>query len=190
MKFLVVATLLFSINAWSSQKAYNFESFDQAKESAEFFRFDLESTAAGMLTARFPGFAKEIKLSWNKRGNKVKDLKVVLPVESFDTDRDGRNEEMKEDCLEYDKYPEIIVTLDELPLKESRVDVTGKGLIRGKEIEFPLTLELKKVEDQWVISGESAATLSMLNINDPTKWGGFLSFNENVKMSFNFVVEE
>ncbi len=196
IRYLLLILLMvfsFSIHASIEQKSliYEAKNFEEAESSKSYFRFEMQSSLFGFITVKFPGFAKEYTLQWRQdTENKIiKDLKITIPVMSMDTDKESRTEEMQLDCLEVDKFKEIIVTISgEYKLAKGEHSVQGIAKIRGKNVRLNFKIFTEVEENSFVVSGAFPVRLKDVNINNPTIAKGFASFNDEVKLSFNFLV--
>jgi len=161
--------------------------FESAAKAESFLRFDLESSLVGFLTARFPGYAKKFTLNWDNTETTVRNLQITIPVASMDTNRESRTKEMQRDCLEGHLYPDIQVNIKELKLEPGTVKVPAEAWIRGKQVTIPTTVTLSVPEPgQWTVSGVAPVQLKDINVNNPTIMKGVASFNDHIKIHYNF----
>ncbi len=170
---------------------FNFKSFQVAKDSPSFLRFDINSSLIGFLTAHFSGFSKKFILTWKGSDSSVKDLKITVPIASLDTNMTSRTLKMHDYCFEYKDYPQLTVQIDsELILEEGVQRVKALATVRGKTTSFMLDLSLLKQDRSWQVFGEHLTTLTALNIKNPTIAKGIASFDDDVKIYFNFEISE
>jgi polyisoprenoid-binding protein YceI len=129
----------------------------------------MASTKVGLVTTSFHGYVKKFSLNYVLEGDKVKFAKLSLPVEQMDTDSEGRNSKMREQCLDYRKHPEIVLTLTEtLPIDGQIHSVPATISLRGAD--RPIVLNVKARRDGRKILAEIDGALSLkeLEVPDPS----------------------
>lgn len=142
-----------------------------------------------------PGFMKikgEVKQEGAVSGNfVVNENKItgsaVVKLDSFDTGLDLRNDHMKNKYLEVKKYPDAVLTIDPVTLKEdSSYDGPFKGKLKlhGKENDVKGTAKINKDADK--LGGEFVFdfTLSDYGIDTPS-WLG-VSVTKDVTVTAKF----
>ncbi len=197
MRYLIFIIIFTSVNAIGStlnfndkEQIFNYSSYHEASKSGSYVRFDMNSSLLGFITAHFSGYAKNFKLNWMSNGYVVKDLQIIIPVQFMDTDKDSRTEEMQVDCLEFSKFKNITVKINgPIELKKGKVPVVATATIRGKESTLKFKLTLEKLLGQWQVSSQLPVRLSDINILNPTIAKGLASFDENVRILFNFRIK-
>lgn len=196
MKNLIIfISIFFSSNSFASdfkdmQLNYSYPTFEKASRSGSYIRFDMSSSLIGFITADFSGYAKNFQLKWSQAKSTVKNLEVIVSVPHMDTDKESRTEEMQVDCLEVNKFNNILVKIDgPIELKEGTTPVNAKVFIRGKESLLKFNLTLEKLLGNWQVSSQIPVKISALNILSPTIAKGIASFDENVRILFNFRIK-
>ena len=167
-------------------KSYKFGSYEDAKKSSEFIKFDMDSTKLGIITTSFSGFVKDFAISVNKERSVLKDLKVIFEVKNMDTDIDARNEKMWNLCLDHKNYSNIIVYFkSEIPRENTDfVSIPATIKVRGVEKEFLVNIKTQKENNKVILQGNAQVKLSELNIPDPSIF--VASVSDLVKISFYF----
>ncbi|OFZ49105.1 MAG: hypothetical protein A2381_16025 [Bdellovibrionales bacterium RIFOXYB1_FULL_37_110] len=186
MFFCTFGMLSFTIWGREITKSYKIGSYEDAKKSSEYIKFEMDSTKLGIITTSFNGFVRDFAVSLNKEGNVVKDLKVAFEVKNMDTDIDARNEKMWNQCLDYKNFSNILVHFkSEIPLDNNdlvAIPVTMK--IRGMEKIFFVNIKTHKEKNKVVLQGNANVKLSELGIPDPSIF--VASVSDLVKISFYF----
>ena len=167
-------------------KSYKFGSYEDAKKSNEFIKFDMDSTKLGIITTTFSGFVKDFTISANKERSVLKDLKVVFEVKKMDTDIDARNEKMWNLCLDHKNFSNIIVSFkSEIQRENSEfMAIPATINIRGTEKDFLVNIKTHKENNKVILQGNALVKLSELNIPDPSIF--VASVSDLVKISFYF----
>ncbi len=183
IKFIFLCFFFFSLHAIEKEK--NFISFNEAKESQDFIKFQIKSTKVGLFTSEVDGYVKNFSYSFNKeKAGKIKEkAKVVLVSDSFDTDSSSRDEKMKDLCLETTKFKKITITiLDSLKENSPKGIVSAQIEIRGKVHPIKVFMHFVKKGDAEFIEGEANLSFSNLEIPDPSI--AVASVSDEIKISF------
>ena len=102
---------------------------------------------------------------------------VTVPVKSLGTDNDSRDEKMRNECLEAEKYPNIVFEMsgaDGLPPLPSGEDtfsatIKGKLTIRGVTREAAIPVTVKRTAKGAMVAGSvPVAFIKDFNIPDPS----------------------
>lgn len=166
---LVLVMLLSTLLLAKEEKSIVYENYDKAMKGEEYLRFDMESTKAGLLTTGFTSVVKKFSVAYDRAEDLISGGEVHFKVDEMDTDVGARNEKMKEVCLGMDKHPEIkVIFLGQIPLGSS--EQKAKMIIRGKEKEITVKVNVEKVGNAYKLEGSSKVTLSGLEIPDPSIW--------------------
>ncbi|MCP4915020.1 MAG: YceI family protein [Oligoflexia bacterium] len=167
-----ILLFLISIQSFAFSNTFKCEDYDNCEKSKDFVKFESESTKLGIITTSFDGYAKDFSVKADHYSSFLKNIKVIVKANSFDTDNSSRDEKMFDETLETKKFEDVIITIDS-PVRvfDSEADyqrVPSKIMIRGKT--FPVILKAKviKKENNIYVSGNCAISLKKLEIPDPS----------------------
>lgn len=144
-------------------------SFNEAKGSNNFIKFEMASTKVGLFTTNFDGFARRFSINYELEGNAIKTARITVPIEHLDTDVDGRNDKMKNDCLNFKKFPDItILVADPIPIDGNEHGIPAIINLRGNT--KPILLKVKAERKDHKLKAEINGELSLkeLDIPDPS----------------------
>jgi polyisoprenoid-binding protein YceI len=142
-----------------------------------------------------PGFMKikgEVKKEGAVSGNfSIVDNKMtgsaVVKLDSFDTGMELRNDHMKNKYLEVQKYPDAVLTLEPISLKEDSSyegPFQGKLKLHGKEKDVKGTAKINKEADKW--GGELIFDFALSDFGvDTPSWLG-VSVTKDVTVTAKF----
>ncbi len=169
-KILVLFILAFSCSLFASEWTSSFEreNFSAAKNHSEYIRFEVFSTKVGIFTSRVPGYVLKGTASAQLNESLVSEMKLNLKAASLNTDGESRDEKLHSYCLEVEKYPEIIVEIDESIELGQKAVKTAQIKIRGEKKPINVELKVEKIADELVASGEAVLSVSKLEIPDPS----------------------
>lgn len=171
LSFLILLTLTFQVHAKQFSQVFDLGTYDQALNNKDFIRFDMESTKAGMVTTSFSGVVRIFKVVFEAENNQILKGVVDFKVGALDTDSDGRNEKMYNDCFNLIAHPNLQINFSG-PLTYSEKDklISGKIKLRGYERPITLKLSTLKKGDIIEVKGSSQISLKQLGIPDPSIW--------------------
>ncbi len=189
MKFYFLIMLLFSSTILAREKLdLNYSSYDDALVGPSNITFYMKSTKAGMITTSFEGVAKSFSIHYNSNHKRKKltlrDIHLVIPSRSLDTDNNSRNKKMYEKCLQVDKYNDIQIDIKG-PVKfekENKAMIT----ILGKKHEIMVHISKKEGEGKLMLIGQSFLSLKKLEIPDPSIW--IATVDDNVIVKFHITL--
>lgn len=167
---LILSILLFTffLHAGEWQSTIKRDSFAAAKNNSEYIRFEVFSTKVGIFTTRVPGYVLAGEASAELDRDQVSAMKLRIKAASLDTDGEDRDEKLHHFCLEATKYPEIIVNIDG-PLALGKDALMPAAMeIRGKKKTIKVQLQVEKVGEELLASGEAKLSVSGLEIPDPS----------------------
>lgn len=188
MKFLLLA-LLFSTSVFakSYNQTFSNDDFYKAKTGTSFLRFDMKSTKMGMITTDFYGVAKKFAVSFDLRKKTIKNAVVSFKVADLDTDVNDRNKKMYNLCFEKNKYPHLIVTLNNsIRIGKNKKTIPATMNVRGKNKAINVLIETVKKGKRLIVTGVSQVSLKELEIPDPSIW--IAKVDDKVELKFNFEV--
>jgi polyisoprenoid-binding protein YceI len=165
IKFLLLILLFPSAYA----KKYQFQDYDQASKAKEFVKFQSESTKFGILTTEFDGYAKEYDMQVSIKKNKIIKVEFSLNPKMIDTDNSSRDEKMREQTLEVEKFTTIsFVSTESFELTPSSIEISGSLTIREITKKALLTLKISKDGEKWLIEGSTQISLKEFQIPNPS----------------------
>jgi polyisoprenoid-binding protein YceI len=143
--------------------------FAEAKSSRNFIKFEMAATKIGILTTPFDGFARKFSINYEMEGNAIKTARLTIPIEHLDTDVDGRNEKMKNDCLNYKKFPDItILVADPIPVDGKEHSIPAIINLRGVTKPILLTMKAERKSHKLTAEINGSISLKDLEIPDPS----------------------
>jgi polyisoprenoid-binding protein YceI len=170
-KYILIFIFLFGsqINANANIFSQKVETFEQAKKHSNFIKFIGKSTKFGLVTTEFDGYTKEFTINYDKKNQQIENIKVEVIASSIDTDSDGRNEKMYQQCLETEKFKTIMVSLKSaIDLNQTQQTMSATLRVRDQETPIELKLDLKKIDNKIILAGQSQFLLSSLAVADPS----------------------
>lgn len=148
---------------------YSQESYDDAKKAPSFIKFGMASTKVGILTTHFDGYARKFSVNYELEANAVKTARITIPIEQMDTDVDGRNETMRNDCFNFKKFPDITVLVaDPIPIDGNEHGIPAIINLRGNT--RPILLKVKAERKDHKLQADISGSISLkdLDIPDPS----------------------
>ena len=182
----VIAVGLLSSGVKAESYNYSFTSYEDAKKADSYIRFDMASTKVGLFTSHFTGYVKKFSISGNKKDNSITDGVVEFEVKELDTDIDGRNEKMWDQCLDMAHNPKIQIKLSEkIEIGAGRKDIAGIINLRGED--HPVTLSVEVSSDMTTdIKGQ--ISIKALKIPDPSI--AIASVKDTIDLGAHFIFKE
>ena len=182
----VIAVGLLSSGVKAESYNYSFTSYEDAKKADSYIRFDMASTKVGLFTSHFTGYVKKFSISGNKKDNSITDGVVEFEVKELDTDIDGRNEKMWDQCLDMAHNPKIQIKLSEkIEIGAGRKDIAGIINLRGED--HPVTLSVEVSSDMTTdIKGQ--ISIKALKIPDPSI--AIASVKDTIDLGAHFIIKE
>ena len=163
---LIFLLLAIAPSAYATELSLTNDSYEAAEHAPSYFRFIGHSRKLGIIGTSFTGYAKQAKVSFERKAGQLVGVQVAIPANSIDTDNQSRNEKMWSTCLEVEKYPEILVRINEPIILAPGTQVVSATMgVHGAEI--PLTIQLAKAEGS-EFRGRTSFRLSAAGIPDPS----------------------
>lgn len=132
-------------------------------------QFEVDSTWH-KIVGKVKGFSGEAWLSNDKDPNSIR-AKIIFPVVGFDTDSEGRDEELRHD-MHSDIYPNV-----EFELSSVNNICPSIDLVRGKVCEISLlgNLSISGIKKQVTIPGSLLLNNNIYKVKGtfPVTWGEF-----------------
>lgn len=147
----------------------SYKDYAESKSAEEYIRFASESKKLGFITSSFDGYAREFNIIYELDKNKLKELKLQIPVSGMDTDNGSRNEKMIIAIMEQNKYPKISGELvSPVELRDGEHETKMVFTIKDKKIERPVSYKVSTNNEGHVVSGHSTLKLSDAGLPDPS----------------------
>jgi polyisoprenoid-binding protein YceI len=164
--FALSLLVLWSLTVRAEEIKISADTFEAAAKAGNYFKFTGESSKLGLIGNTFEGYARSAQVFFERKGDLLQKVRLVIPVAELDTDNSSRNEKMRNTCLSAEKFPQIEVLLDE-PVDQAKNSqkLQAKMLVRGKSV--PLLIELEKIEGG-KFQGRTSFKLSEAGIPDPS----------------------
>lgn len=173
----------------AKMQEFSIGSYDDAKKAESFIRFDMASTKVGLFTSHFSGYVKKFSVEGFEKNNFIENASVQFFVKEMDTDINGRNEKMWDQCLDSNRHPEIkIKILEKIAEDDSGKKVPAVITIRGEEHPITLTVKVSKSEKNLTFDLSGELSLKNLNIPDPSI--AIASVRDTVDIVGHFVIEK
>ena len=165
-KLIPFILCLLSLNlSYAHNIKWEKDSYKEALESLDYFKFTGRSKKLGFISTSFDGYAKKVEINFKQSPNKIYDIVLMIDAQKIDTDNSSRDEKMRDKCLEVKKNPTIIVTVNELALNKDQQSISGMMQVHGEKV--PLKLKIRK-ESDLTFSGSTKFKLSDAKIPDPS----------------------
>ena len=165
---------------------YSFTSYEDAKKADSYIKFDMASTKVGLFTSHFTGYVKKFSISGNKKDNSITDGVVEFEVKELDTDIDGRNEKMWDQCLDASHNPKIQIKLSQkIEIGAGRKEIAGTINLRGEDHPVALSVE---VGSDMTADIKGQISIKALKIPDPSI--AIASVRDAIDLSAHFIVKE
>ena len=177
---LITLLLFLCFNLFALEQDFNSPSFEQASESQNFLKFQIESTKVGLFTSKVDGYVKEFKAQYDWKDRQIHNAKISFKVKSLDTD--SRNEKMWDLFLDYKKSPALVVTLKET-IKLGTHKYKASMNVRGKEKDIILSIQAYLEKDMLFINGKALTGFSLLEMPDPSI--AVASVADGIKLEFS-----
>ncbi len=188
-KLLLIAIMIFwFLPIVSKSESYNFSSsnYEDAKKADSYIKFDMASTKVGIFTSHFTGYVKKFSISGNKKDNFISDAIVEFEVKELDTDIDGRNEKMWDQCLDATHNPKIQIKLSQkIEIGGPRKDIAGVINVRGEDHSLTLSVE---VNSDMIADIKGQVSIKDLKIPDPSI--AIASVRDTIDIGAHFIVGE
>jgi polyisoprenoid-binding protein YceI len=189
MKNILLFLLTLSASTLVSANDFSFgvKTYKEAEKSANFVRFDMQSTKLGMLTTGFTGFVKDFNVSAEPSEEGFKNARITFQTQALDTDVNARNEKMWELCFDYKKHPQITLTLDgTVPLTGAQATLQGTLNVRGESKPVSVTIKSVEVNGQYIVDGESTLDIFEMGLPDPSIF--VAKVDPKVRLKFHLAV--
>ena len=158
----------------------------------QFLNQNLPSTAKGTTKDISGGFV--LKLT---NAPTMEAMKITVDLRTLTSDENRRDERIRENWLESNKYPNAVFTVKDpqtLPAdyangKEVSFNLTGDLTIHGvtRQETFKVTGKL----DNDTVTGKATASILMANYGiDPPNIAGFLTVKDGVTLTFDFIAQK
>lgn len=187
--------------------AKNFESFSEAEKAyegeliplSEGLSFSVVSTKIGIFSSSVLGLVKKYEIHGILNKDSISDMSVVFPIDSMDTDSEGRDKKLHNLCLGTPDFSEIKITIKgplNISLSESDQSLETDGIIniRGKDKNIKVKMKIYKSalnNESWLRSeGEALLSVKDLEIPDPSIAVATLSDEIEVKFKLNIPLKE
>jgi polyisoprenoid-binding protein YceI len=162
----------------------DFPDFDSAKNSKNFFKFEIEAKKLGLFSSTIEGYAKKFQASATIKGAKIEKASVRIPAKHISTDLYARDDQMWNFCFEEKSYPEIRIDLEDTQIDPGAEKVVlAKMQIRGKI--KPIKVNLKRSTSGETYLGETDLAFSQLEIPDPSI--GIANVKDSIKVRFQLI---
>jgi len=177
--FISLSTFV-TLSLYAKEINWTYENYKQAESGSNSIAFEMESTKAGLITTGFKGLVKKASVKFEEIAPTTKEgatsfvqwknISMTIPVESLDTDSDGRNEKMWDTCLGRKEFPEIKIDIPgPVVVVEGNNKFEGNILIRGLHYPLIVYYNLKRLPSgKWEMTGTSETSISALKIPDPS----------------------
>ncbi len=187
MKYLFLICLLATlpVQAELQNLKLNSNSYDEAKAAAQFLRFDMKSTKAGLLTTSFTGFVKKAEVTFQESATAYTDIVMSFEGADMDTDVSGRNQKMWDKCLDVKNHPKVVVKVARIEKGQTPQRVLAVIHILGQDHTF--TMNVVRSDDR-SLGGEAVLSLKELKIPDPSIF--IASVSDEIRVSFQFKKEK
>lgn len=176
-KILVPSCILFLLLmprsfAENIKAHFEYKDWDQAENAQNRLQFVVESVKAGFIASDVDGYAKKFSYSadFDQKKLILKRIRMVIEVNSMDTDNQSRDEKLHNLCMSYKDFPRLELGLDEeISIKNPQTQTyQGWVNIRGKKKKFSIELTSKLEEGILSIEGKSEWSLKEMEIPDPS----------------------
>lgn len=144
-------------------------SYEEAQKNQNFLKFQSTSTKLGFITTSFDGYAKDFKVSYEKKDETLSHLEVNFMVKSFDTDNKSRDEKMHTEIMDAEKFPNLKAAFPgQLHLTPGNQNITMTFTVKDKSISRPVALNLIQKNGLWFVTGKTQVGLQEMNLPDPS----------------------
>lgn len=171
MKLLILFSFFIFANLSAKEVSGHFttKDFESGIKNNNKLTFEGESTKMGLITTKWNGVVKDFYIKLEEDGKTVKEIEIVFPITSMDTDNTSRNEKMQNMCLGANEYKDIRVKIPGpiiLDGKENKYP--GTILVRGKEKPVDVKLTANQVGEKVIATGSAQLSFKNLEIPDPS----------------------
>ena len=172
---LLIVMGMENVYSETQERTIKSDSFEASKKNDKnFLKFVGSSTKIGLLTTEFEGHAKDYTWTYERNGTEMKNVILKLNVSQLDTDSNKRNDKMLHQCLEVDKFPNLVAKLSgPILLKEgSSQEVPIQFFIKDKTLERKLKYTVIKYSEkgETEISFSTDFSFVEAGIKDPSIW--------------------
>lgn len=159
----------FQISAKEVRGHFTTKDFDSGIKNTNKLTFEGESTKMGLITTKWNGVVKDFSVKFEEDGKTVKEIEIVFPITSMDTDNDSRNEKMQNICLGAPEYKDIRVKIPGPIILDGKENIyPGSILIRGKDKPVDVKLTANQVGEKIIATGSAQLSFKNLEIPDPS----------------------
>ena len=170
LRFFTLFIVLVSLPVMSKEWTQKIDrtSFEAAKNSSDYIRFEVFSTKVGIFTSRIPGYVLSAQASAQVSDNAVSQMEIKMKSSSLNTDSDSRDEKLHELCLSVKDFPDIKVLIEQNIVIGEEVNVPAKIFIRSKTKNIQVKLKTMREGNTLFATGEATLGLKELEIPDPS----------------------
>lgn len=166
-----ISLIIFSLQISAKEVRGHFttKDYDSGIKNTNKLTFEGESTKMGLITTKWHGVVKDFNVKLDENGKTVKDIEILFPITSMDTDNSSRNDKMQNHCLGAAEYKDIKVKIPGpiiLDGKENKYPSTI--LIRGQEKPVDVTITANLVGEKIIATGSAQLSFKNLEIPDPS----------------------
>ncbi len=176
----------------SDATTYNFtsENYKAAEKADSHLRFVMRSTKLGIFKSHFNGYVKTFEVQGNVKKNTIEaGALVTFQAKDIDTDIEGRNEKMWDQCLDIKNHPVIQIKLNEsINLSESFNTVRATIRVRGED--FPIHLEVKATQADKIITVDIKGEISLEALKIPDPSIAVASVSDTVEIEAHLIINE
>lgn len=166
----LLAVVFFECIGQARTVEFDFVNYEGASKATSFLRFDMSSTKLGLITTSFQGFVKKFAVKGDVKGEKiVSGATVEFAVRDLDTDIDGRNEKLWNQCLDQEHHGQIKLALEgEIPIDGVDVDLPGQIYLRGYSKPIVVKIRATRRGNNLEVVLSTKLSIKELNIPDPS----------------------
>jgi len=158
----------------------------------QFLNQDLPNTAKGTTKDITGGFVLKLPDTPTMEA-----MKITADLRTLTSDENRRDERIRENWLESNKYPYAVFTVKDpqtLPAdyangKEVSFELAGELTVHS--VTRPETFKVTGKLDNDTVTGKATASVLMANYGiDPPNIAGFLTVKDGVTLTFNFIAQK